>query len=182
MGYFEHSQSVRKELENSSLVSKVREAFQAKFEPFDVGGTINLYAIGELPSGIHVALRAFRPNMPEGMHDLYRQMQNMDIYCKNAEALIENGYRAPNFSVGVVYHQMAGILLEDISKGGSVPIDRLPIYPYGLITENGEEVQVFIDIDCMFEWDASNPLDTSLTVASRTGPLKFFSEGKFIEL
>lgn len=183
MGYFEASQAAKLDIESSGLVAKVKGAFASQSEPFAFGGTVDLYRIGQTHSGLHVALRVFRLDRDEGKMPVDRQMKYMEIYCLNAEALMTDGYRAPNFAVGVTDQRRAGILTEDLTKGGTVDVNHHQDNPYGWITENGHRVQVFIDIDSILAMEPSNPLRMIPHARPQTGgELKYFSDKNIIRL
>jgi len=149
MNYADISKKVKQELLLSPVLLDVtRHAFDEKSEPFSFGGTVNLYQIGQLPSGLHVALRAFRPEQPEGKKSLERQMKNMEYYCYHAETLFDEKQPVPAFCVGVIYMNKAGILTEDLTCGGTQEVFHHPDDEFGFV--GPEKRKVFIDIDYMF--------------------------------
>ena len=147
--YFNKSQLVRISIERTpELIEITRTCFNGKMEPFASGGTVNLYHLGTLPSGLHVALRAFRTSVPEGKYDLEDQMRLMEHYCQNAEHLYSTGKSVPIFCVGVVSGEQASIFTEDLSKGGTQEVRHHPDNNYALV--GAEKRKVFVDIDGLF--------------------------------
>lgn len=149
MDYIERSQLMKPGIiSDSELLNSARRGFDEEIEPFSFGGTVNLYHVGILPSGLHVALRAFRPEMPEGRNSLTRQTQSMENFCQNAEHLDSEGEPVPAFCIGVVYKHMAGIFTEDLSAGETQEVDHDLEQPYALVGD--EERKVFVDVDELF--------------------------------
>ncbi len=172
MGYFEKSQIVKEEiLSLPTLLDTARDAFDERIEEFTSGGTVNLYRVGKLPSGLHVALRAFRTDVQEGRNPLGYQMELMEYYCQNAEYLSGHSYSdwepVPEFCVGVVYGEKAGIFTQDLSAGGTEKIETHAGNDYVLV--GAEKRKVFVDIDNFFR----DMLDLEL---------KYFSGDNFIGL
>ena len=176
MNYFEDCQQIKTEIESSGLLRKVKEAFSGNIVPFANGGSVNLYRIGNLESGHHIALRLFKLK-GEGQWELPQQKRLMEYYCQHAEALNEDGYRAPLFTIGVLDPKRAGVITEDLTKGGAVNLEHDPNFPYGWIRERGKDIKVFIDIDYWFQGSSSYPYQGIII----ENP-KYFSPGKFIQL
>ncbi len=154
MDYFDLSQKVRTEIETASaLLDVTKSAFDCDVKEFSFGGTVNLFYIGKLSSGLHVALRAYRPDMPEGQRDLDFQVFGMEIFCQNAEYLHSQGKGVPAFCVGVTYDGKAGILTEDLTANGQLGLDHHPDKDYGFVGEGGDRRKVFVDIDFQYRWD-----------------------------
>lgn len=150
MGYFEISQAVKPQiLADSSMLTMARRCFAAEVEPFRAGGTVNLFYVGRLASGLHVALRAYKPEVEEGRRDLEVQMQFMENYCQNAEELHSQGTPVPGFCVAVVCRQFAGILTEDLTANDTVPYEHYPDFDYAWV--GAERKKVFVDIDALFK-------------------------------
>lgn len=149
MQYFEKSQKIKLEiLKDNNLLNTARSAFDEKIEPFSFGGTVNLYFIGRIPSGKYVALRVFRNNLPEGQESLERQIKLMEYYCQNAEYLDDSLESVPEFCIGAVKGNKAGIFTEDLSNGGSQEIKHCPDNDYALV--GPQKRKVFVDIDSCF--------------------------------
>lgn len=151
MEYIDKSQIVKKEIiSESMLLDVVRNAFDQKFEAFGRGGTVELYRIGRLPSGFHIALRLFRTDIEEGQRNLETQMRLMELYCQNAEHLYSRNEPVPDFCVGVIKGNKAGILTEDLSAGGTTEVEHNQDNNYALV--GAERRKVFVDIDGLFRF------------------------------
>ncbi len=149
--YFENSQSIKKEIESRlDLKNKITMCLDDKIEPFSFGGTVNLYRIGKLKSGLYIALRRFRPEMVEGRNDLNTKKKGMEIYCQNAERLKNEGEEVPQFCVGVVNGNDAGILTEDLTLGGKFDFDHFPDMDFGFVVDGTNRRKVWVDIDHLF--------------------------------
>lgn len=151
MDYIDKSQIVKNEILSApTLLDTARNAFDKKFEAFGWGGTVELYHIGRLSSGLHVALRAFRTDVQEGQNDLEGQMRLMEYYCQNAEHLYSKNEPVPEFCVGVIKGNKAGILTEDLSAGDTQEVEHHPDNDYALV--GAEKRKVFFDIDGLFRF------------------------------
>jgi len=168
MSYIDGSQSVKDELLSApTLLDIVGKAFNEKIEPFAFGGTVHLYRMGRLSSGIHVALRAFRTDVQEGKNDLESQMKLMEYYCQNAEHLYSKNEPVPEFCIGIINGNKAGILTEDLSAGDTEEVDHHPDNDYALV--GVEKRKVYVDIDGLYRFIPGLEL-------------KYFLEDKVIKL
>jgi len=151
MNYIERSQQVKQEiLSNPKFLNVARSAFNEEIEPFAFGGTVHLYQIGQLPSGLHLALRAFRTDVAEGQRDLEGQMKGMEYYCQNADYLHSQENEVPKFCIGIINSSKAGILTEDLSNGGAQEFQHHPDNDYALV--GADKRKVFVDIDGLFRF------------------------------
>ena len=151
MDYIEKSQQVKQEiLSNPKFLNITRSALNEEIEPFAFGGTVHLYQIGQLPSGLHLALRAFRTDVAEGQRDLESQMREMEHYCQNADYLHSHGDEVPKFCIGVINSSKAGILTEDLSNGRTQEFQHHPDNDYAFVGTNKRKV--FVDIDGLFRF------------------------------
>lgn len=149
MKYFERSRAIRGDiLSQLSLLNMARDTYKGNIEPFTFGGTVNIYHVGILPSGLHVALRAFRTEMPEGKKGLEWEKRAFEAYCRNAEDLSEEGEGVPDFCVGVIFGQHAGIFTEDLTRGDTSEFESHPDNEYVFV--GPERRKVFVDIDYLF--------------------------------
>ncbi len=148
--YFEHSQLVKRGVQSdTSLLDRLRDAFDGGVEGFAYGGTVNLFRFGkQLPSGLWVALRAFRPEVYYGKCNLESQKEYMEIYCQNAEFLAEQGEEVPRFCIGTIYKEQAGIITEDLTANGQHEIDHPEDEPHCFVGDGRR--RVFVDIDGVF--------------------------------
>ncbi|MBI2578326.1 MAG: hypothetical protein HYW26_01300 [Candidatus Aenigmarchaeota archaeon] len=148
MGYFEHSLTVKKEIESGpEMLNTARKAFTRQSEQFSFGGTVNLYRIGRTPSGLYVALRALRPDTVYGNFDREQQSRLMEIYCQNAERLHDEGKDVPAFCIGTVCGDSVGVITEDLTQGGQVELEHGERDIYGFVFKGDERRKVFVDID-----------------------------------
>ena len=149
MDYLEISQQVKAELLSApNLLNIAQNAFNGGIEPFSFGGTVNLYHLEMLSSGLYVALRVFRTDAQAGKYDLESQIKEMEQYCQNAEYLFSEGYPVPAFCVGVVSGEKAGIFTEDLSVGGREDVEHNRDDAYAFV--GSDRRKVFIDIDTAF--------------------------------
>ena len=168
MSYLDNSQRVKKEIVSApSLVDIARKAFNQSIEPFSFGGTVNLYHIGKLSAGIHVALRVLRTDVEEGKKNLESQMTLMEYYCQNAEHLYSKQEPVPEFCVGVISGKKTGIFTEDLTRGDTQEVLHDPDNAYAFVGANRRKV--FIDIDGVFRYIPELEL-------------KYFLEDKLIRL
>ena len=148
--YLEHSQGVKREIErNPKILDAARKAFRGEAESFAFGGTVNLYRVGRLKSGMYVALRAFRIDVDEGMQSAETQAKNMEIYCQNAEDIQSLGENVPVFCVGVMHGEKAGILTEDLTANGQKGFEHRPADAYGFVVDGESRRKVFVDLDAV---------------------------------
>ena len=146
MYYFKRSQNVKEQiLLAPNLLDIARTAFDESIEPFSFGGTVHLYHMGKLDSGLYVALRTLRTDVAEGQTNLERQMKLMEYYCQNAESSDSRGELVPNFCVGVIKGDKAGIFTEDLTAGNTQEIDSHPDNDYILVGK--DKRKVFVDLD-----------------------------------
>jgi len=69
----------------------------------------------------------------------------MEIYCKNAEALSQQGKRVPEFCIGVIGERI-GLLTEDLSRNGHT---KIPLASgQSMIRLDG--IDYYIDIDSAY--------------------------------
>lgn len=149
MNYLEKSQQIKQEISGDSrLLDIARNSFNEQIEPFSFGGTVNLYAIGQIPSGLYVALRSLRTDMAEGKGTLEQQMRLMEYYCQNAENLDASRQLVPRFCIGVVYGNRAGIFTEDLSNAGTQTVEHHPDNDSALV--GSDKRKVYVDIDWLF--------------------------------
>ena len=56
MNYFKYSQIIKQEIDStSSLIKTIKEIYQGEKEEFSFGGSVNLYRVGLLGSGVYLA-------------------------------------------------------------------------------------------------------------------------------
>ena len=171
--YFENSQLVRREIESRpDLKNKITMCLDNKIEPFSFGGTVNLYRVGKLKSGLYIALRRFRSEMPEGMSTFNNKRKMMEAYCQNAERLKNEGEEVPNFCVGAVNNNDAAILTEDLTSNGKVIFEHHPDTAFGFIIKDEARRKVWVDIDYLYGDIRKN----------RNPEIKYFSNGEIINL
>lgn len=167
MNYFDYSQAIRNKIAASpQILEKTRGAFEDRFEPFTAGGTVNLYFLGRLESGLYVALRTWRKEMLEGKLPFEKRKKNLEIYCRNAEDLSDKGENVPCFCVGVIYKNSVGIFTEDLTAGETKVVTHYPDNDYGFVNDK----KIWIDIDYLFN---SKHLGA---------PLSYFAEDHIIQL
>src|SRR3989338_7680205 len=91
MDYFERSQQVRREiLRQPELLDAARLALTEKIESFASGSTTHIYWIGELESGVHVAMRKFKKGILDSIDEVTLSsdgIRHLETYCQNAEEL-----------------------------------------------------------------------------------------------
>ncbi len=116
MAYFARSQAVKAELESTPrLVDAIRAHFQEPcLEKMGEGKAHKMYRVGQLDSGLWVALR-------ENMH-FTRQADHRSLlaykynrFCLEAEKYPDT----PAFCVGGLVGNLPFLLVEDVSEGGA---------------------------------------------------------------
>jgi hypothetical protein len=170
--YFEHSQEVKREIEQSSdLLDKIRDSFHGKGDRIAHTDCTEIWRIGKLESGLYIALRIdYSPFLFE-MTKL-----SLENYCSNAERLFNEGNNVPDFCVGVTLDEDAGIITEDLTDNnrntltetgkGSEKARCLQTKP------DGETKEIYVDIDS--KWSADPKINR--------GNLRYFKEGNYIRL
>lgn len=146
MTYFDKSQDAKRSF-TPQILDMGRDAFAGNIEPFGFGG-VHLYRTGRTSSGLYVALRVFRQDMPESEFSLRRQIKLFENYCLNAEELDSEGKEVPGFCIGVICGRRAGIFTEDMTAGGSIDLEHPPDMPFAYV--GTERRIVYIDIDGVF--------------------------------
>jgi len=170
MSYFQDSQRIREEIESQpGLLERVKQAYRGELQKFASGSSVDLFRIGRLQSGVHIALRKWNPDLYHNAHmGLHKQIEWMETYCQNAEELAAQGTEVPAFTVGVIRNNIAGILTEDLSAGELYEVvqARYPD-PTARVVDNGSSRTVYVDIDPEFR--AKEPIKR-----------RYFAEGKHI--
>ncbi|MBS3151928.1 hypothetical protein J4230_00805 [Candidatus Woesearchaeota archaeon] len=171
--YFQESQMVKAKIVlQSEIIYNANEALSGRLEEFSFGGTVNLYRIGKLESGLYIALRKFRPEMPEGISNLDNKVKKMEAYCQNAGKLRSKNEGVPNFCVGIVNEIDVGILTEDLIANGGFEFDHNPDNEFGFVIQGNNRRKVWVDIDHLFGDRKYN----------RNPEIKYFTEGARINL
>jgi hypothetical protein len=152
MDYFERSMNIRREiLGREDILDAAGNAFRDREDScFNAGGSVNLYRVGKLESGFHVALRLYRYDMDEGQFPWKKQARNMEQYCHNAEFVEARGDNVPSFCVGATDGTLVGIFTEDISNGGDLEVKHHPDQDFALV--GLDDRKVFIDMDYQFRF------------------------------
>lgn len=173
--YFVNSQKVKDEIKsNSSILENVAKAFREETEPF-TGASHDFYRIGMLESGVYVVMRV----LPSSGSDIKAlsfngQINLMEQYCQNAEYLSSNGERVPNFCVGALCENKAGILMEDLTANDSVELIHHPDNAHGYIVQGSDKIKVFVDIDAQYRFT----LDIKKRYFSNKAAIKIKTKGK----
>ena len=116
--YFERSMKIREEIINSHLMDKLREYWFTRDNPFYVikkGNKAVIYSIGQLESGIHVALRKYRGEI-EKFWSYNVKINWYERFCQRNETRSDDG--TVSFCIGINFDNVTpAILTEDLSKG-----------------------------------------------------------------
>jgi hypothetical protein len=134
-------------LKSKDLLERIQDAFDNLFFPFSEGTSVELYKIGLLDKESHLALRCFSDTGENSKINslLQIQMLAMEEYCLNAEELKLEKKRVPNFCVGVIYGNLAGIITQDLTFGGTREFKHNFREPFGYL--EGSDNPIYIDID-----------------------------------
>lgn len=161
--YFIFSQQIRREIEdNSGLMEIIRNHMSGdESAPYiDEGRNNRVYRIGQLDSGLWIALREPKNDAQDFQNDaqdfrfryggndllLYALVQ-YESFAQTAEAMTSKGKRVSRFSVGVVMHNTAAALLvEDLTEGEVRSIRPHWILNWGRFEDTREKVYFDIDV------------------------------------
>jgi len=107
-------------------------------------GTMNsVFRMGQLESGIWVALREMRNSMWYGHAEPY--IHAYESYCGLAEHYAREECRVPEFCIGVSSGEATALLVEDLTAGGEREIHLPSKSIWGTFQDTGE--RVYIDLD-----------------------------------
>lgn len=148
--YLEYSQQVKREVEaNPIFIRRVQGFFSGReLELIGSGDSHSVYRLGELSSGIWVAVRVNTQNIPPEWKQTY-----LEYWCREAGRLYEEGKKVPEFGIAVSYHGATGncsergncaLLVQDLTEGGKKGIVPVRWEKHGIDAETGE--QVFYDL------------------------------------
>jgi hypothetical protein len=146
--YFEKSQEIKAEIEGrNDILDLTAGAFNGEIEEF-AGAGVDLFRIGKLESGLHLALRVFR-DFNNYKQDL--EARFMEHYALNAEKLQGESERVPLACVGAFYRdKKAALITEDLTAGGEFEVEHHSDNAYGFILKPEGKEKVWIDIDAVF--------------------------------
>lgn len=148
--YFESSQQVRREIERSPLLEIIRNHIvgDKKAPILDSGTSNSIYRIGQLESGLWVALR----ERTDGHRDMGNSRKmllslRLESYARRAEALYEQGKKVTRFCVGVSSGDAAALLLEDLTEGGKRKLRKAFIDQEYTFYDDDPATKVYVDLD-----------------------------------
>jgi len=119
--YFTFSQTVKESI-NQNLASLLREHLTGskKLELIADGDSHDIYQVGQLDSGLYVALRenrALKELMSVEESFIPVAMYVYEDYCLKAESKHKAGKIVPRFSIGGMFGKIPFLLTEDMSCG-----------------------------------------------------------------
>ena len=145
--YFQTSQKIKRETEtHNQIIEKLKRHSQGVEYLEEIGrGQVNLiYHLGQLPSGLWLAVRKMMPSSSCG--SIQAMIRASEAYAQRAAILQEEGKRVPLWCICFAdeANRSFGLITEDMTEGKKYTIKTEPGAEIGIRSDG---LEVYLDLD-----------------------------------